>query len=135
MAKWLLKSEPDVWSWAMQVKKGTEFWNGVRNYQAANNLKAMRIGDKAFFYHSNIGREIVGIVTVTQEASLDPSDPTGRFVGVHVTADKALPNPVTLDQIKTMPDLTDIALIRQSRLSVMPISDTHWDILCRLGGL
>lgn len=135
MAYWLLKSEPDVWSWAQQVAKGTEFWNGVRNYQAAKNLKTMQVGDQAFFYHSNIGREIVGIVTVTQAASIDPTDPTGRFVGVHVTADKALPRPVPLDQIKTIPELADIALIRQSRLSVMPISPTHWDILCRLGGL
>ncbi len=135
MAYWLLKSEPDVWSWQQQVKKGTEFWNGVRNHQAARNLKTMEVGDQAFFYHSNVGREIVGIVTVTQAASIDPTDPNGRFVGVHVTADKPLVRAVTLDQIKMVPELADIALIRQSRLSVMPISDAHWNIICRLGGI
>ncbi|MES2729019.1 MAG: EVE domain-containing protein [Pseudomonadota bacterium] len=135
MAKWLLKSEPDAWSWDQQVSKGTEFWNGVRNHQAALNLKHMAVGDQAFFYHSNIGREIVGIVTITQAATLDPTDPKGRFVGVHVTADKPLPRAVTLEQIKKTPALQDIALIRQSRLSVMPISDAHWNMLCSMGGM
>lgn len=135
MAYWLVKSEPEVWSWADQVKKGTEGWNGVRNHLAAKHLKAMRVGDKAFFYHSNEGREIVGIVTITREAYPDPSDETGKFVQVDVTTDKALKAPVTLKMVKADPALENMALIRMSRLSVQPVSDFEWDYICKLGGL
>lgn len=133
MAYWLVKSEPNVWSWDMHVEKGTAPWTDVRNYQAANNMKAMKKGDKAFFYHSNIGREIVGILDVAKEAYPDPDAPSHHFVLVDFKAVKSFKNAVTLKQIKAHPGLQDIALIRQSRLSVMPITAEEWKILTALG--
>lgn len=135
MAFWLVKSEPSAWSWQQQVNAGTTHWDGVRNYQAANNLKAMRPGDRALFYHSGDAREIVGIVEVTRAYYPDPSDPAGRFGMVDVRAVEPLPKPVTLAAIKADPRLQSLALVRQSRLSVMPIDDMAWSILCGMGGL
>lgn len=135
MAYWLVKSEPNVWSWDDHVKKGVEPWDGVRNYQAANNMKAMKKGDRAFFYHSNIGKEIVGILEVVKEAYPDPDSPTHHFVLVDFKAVKPFKTPVTLKQIKDHPALQDTALIRQSRLSVMPITKEEWAIITDLGGL
>lgn len=135
MAFWLMKSEPDTWSWDQQVAKGTEAWTGVRNHQAAGFLKAMRCRDQAFFYHSNTGKAVVGIVTVTREAYPDPTDPTGRFVCVDVTADRPLLRPVSLAEIKIQPDLAAMALLKQARLSVMPVTATEWAEICRMGGL
>jgi predicted RNA-binding protein with PUA-like domain len=135
MAYWLVKSEPDAFSWDQHVAKGVEPWTGVRNAEAANNLKAMRRGDRAFFYHSNTGKEIVGVVEVVREAYPDPTDDTDRgWVCVDVRAVGPMPRPVTLAAIKAEPGLADIALTRQSRLSVMPIAEMHWAILCRMGG-
>jgi predicted RNA-binding protein with PUA-like domain len=135
MAYWLVKSEPDAFSWDQHVAKGVEPWTGVRNAQAANNLKAMRRGDRAFFYHSNTGKEIVGVVEVVRETYPDPTDDSGRgWVCVDVRAVGPMPRPVTLATIKEEPALADIALARQSRLSVMPVSEEHWAILCRMGG-
>jgi predicted RNA-binding protein with PUA-like domain len=135
MAYWLMKSEPDSWSWHSQIEKGVEGWNGVRNYQAANNMKAMRLGDQAFFYHSNVGREIVGIVEIVREAYPDETDPAGRFVMVDVKAVKTFPNPVGLSSIKADPSLQAMALLKQSRLSVQPVQPREWQIICQLGGL
>lgn len=135
MAYWLVKSEPFVWSWDQQVKKGVEGWNGVRNYQAANNLRAMKKGDEAFFYHSNEGKEIVGIVTIVREAYPDPTDEKGKFVMVDVKADRAMPKPVTLAAIKDTPALQDMALVKQSRLSVSPVTAAEWKTICKMGGL
>lgn len=135
MAYWLVKSEPFVWSWDQQVKKGVEGWNGVRNYQAANNLRAMKKGDEAFFYHSNEGKEIVGIVTIARESYPDPTDEKGKFVMVDVKADRAMPKPVTLADIKNTPALQDMALVKQSRLSVSPVTAAEWKIICKMGGL
>ncbi|AEP08773.1 EVE domain-containing protein [Micavibrio aeruginosavorus] len=135
MAYWLVKSEPFVWSWDQQVKKGIEGWNGVRNYQAANNLRAMKKGDEAFFYHSNEGKEIVGIVTIARESYPDPTDEKGKFVMVDVKADRAMPKPVTLADIKNTPALQDMALVKQSRLSVSPVTAAEWKIICKMGGL
>ena len=135
MAFWLVKSEPDAFSWDQQVAHGVEPWTGVRNALAAINLRAMTLGDRAFFYHSNIGKEIVGVVEVVREAYPDPTDETGRWVCVDMKAVGPVPKPVTLAAIKAAPELADIALVRQSRLSVMPVSEAHWTILCRMGGL
>ncbi len=131
---WLVKSEPDAFSWAQQVANGVEPWTGVRNHMARNNLRAMRLGDHAFFYHSNVGREIVGVVEVVREAYPDPSAVAGDWVAVDMRAVAAMPHPVTLAAIKTDPALTEIALIKFSRLSVCPISATHWAHICLLGG-
>jgi predicted RNA-binding protein with PUA-like domain len=133
--RWLVKSEPDAYSWQQLVKDGRTNWSGVRNHQAALNLKAMKVGDKAFFYHSNEGKEVVGICEIVREAYPDPTDPAGRFVMVDVAPVQPLPMPVTLAQMKAEPKLADIALIRQSRLSVMPIAPAHWALVCKLGGL
>jgi len=135
MAYWLVKSEPDAFSWDQQVANGVEAWTGVRNALAAKNLKAMRTGDRAFFYHSNIGREIVGIVEVVREAYPDPTDATGRWVCVDVRAVGPVPRPVTLLAIKADPQFAELALVRQSRLSVMPVSEAHWRALAALGGV
>ena len=124
---WLLKSEPDAWSWDNQVKEGASMWDGVRNYQARNNLKEMKKNDLCFFYHSVTERSIVGIVKVVKEYYPDPTDKTGRFVVVDVKATKKLQNPVSLDQIKKNNKLKDIALVKQSRLSVMPLTKKEWD--------
>jgi predicted RNA-binding protein with PUA-like domain len=135
MAYWLVKSEPFKYSWDRMVADGVTHWNGVRNYQASNNLKAMRLGDRAFFYHSNEGLEIVGVVEVAREYYPDPSDETGRFGMVDVRAVACLATPVTLKQIKADPELADMALIRQSRLSVCPVTESQWNHICRLAGL
>ena len=131
MQYWLMKSEPDVWSIDQQKKAGAKGapWDGVRNYQAAKNLKTMKKGDQCFFYHSNIGKEIVGIVEVIKEAYLDKTDKTGRFVAVTVQFKKKLAKPVTLENIKNIKELGHLALIKQSRLSVMPIDSKSWKIL------
>ena len=127
MKYWLLKSEPDTWSWDSQVKEGASMWDGVRNYQARNNLKEMKKNDLCFFYHSVTERSIIGIVKVVKEYYSDPTDKTGRFVVVDVKATKKLQNPVSLDQIKKNNKLKDIALVKQSRLSVMPLTKKEWD--------
>ena len=132
MKYWLLKSEPDAWSWDNQVKEGASMWDGVRNYQARNNLKEMKKNDLCFFYHSVTEKSIVGIVKVVKEYYPDPTDITGRFVVVDVKATKKLKNPVTLDQIKENGKLQDIALVKQSRLSVMPLKKTEWDIIIKM---
>ena len=131
MQYWLMKSEPNVWSIDQQKKAGVKGapWDGVRNYQAAKNLKSMKKGDLCFFYHSNIGKEIVGIVEVIKEAYLDKTDKTGRFVAVTVQFKKKLANPVTLENIKNIKELNHLSLIKQSRLSVMPIDSKSWKIL------
>jgi len=128
MNYWLLKSEPDVWSLDQQIKSGTKgsMWDGVRNYQAANNLRKMRKGDLCFFYHSNIGKEIVGIVSIIKEAYPDPTDKTKKFVAVKVRFKKKLKHPVSLESIKKTKELKDLTLIKQSRLSVMPVGTKHW---------
>ena len=134
MKYWLVKSEPDVWSWEKHVKKGTQHWDGVRNHQAANNLKAMKKGDLAFFYHSNIGKEIVGIVEVVKESYPDPSDESGKFVMVDFKAVKPLKKLVTLAEIKHIRELADMALLKQSRLSVQPVTAAEWKTVCKIGG-
>lgn len=131
--KWLLKSEPDAWSWEQQTKVKFDPWTGVRNHTAAKNLRTMRIGDEAFFYHSNIGKEIVGIVKVVREFYPDPTDESGRFVCADVAAVRPLNRAVTLAEIKSHPKLQNMALVRQSRLSVMPVSDVEWDIILSMG--
>ena len=135
MNYWLLKSEPDVWSIDQQIKAGSKgvIWDGVRNYQAANNLKNMKVGDLCFFYHSNIGKEIVGIVRVIKESFKDPTDTEKKFVAVKVKFEKKLKSPVSLENIKKNRDLKQLPLIKQSRLSVMPIDSISWKILNRLG--
>ena len=134
MNYWLIKSEPDVWSIDQQRKAGKKgvAWDGVRNFQASNNLKKMRLGDLCFFYHSNIGKEIVGIVEVVREHYIDKTDKTGRFVAVTVKFLKKLDNPVTLVEIKKNKDLSQLSLIKQSRLSVMPIDSKSWKILNKM---
>lgn len=131
----LVKSEPDVFSWDDQVRNGVEPWTGVRNAQAAKFLRAMAAGDLAFFYHSNIGKEIVGVVEVVRTAYPDPTDETGRWVCVDVKAVRPVARPVGLAAIKAEPRLAEIALVRQSRLSVMPISAAHWEVLCGMAGI
>tara|TARA_B100000242_G_scaffold288982_1_gene258013 strand:- start:1025 stop:1438 length:414 start_codon:yes stop_codon:yes gene_type:complete len=137
MKYWLLKSEPNVWSIDQQIKAGKNGapWDGVRNYQAANNLKKMRIRDLCFFYHSNIGKEIVGIVRVIKEAFVDPTDKTKKFVAVKVKFEKKLKKPVSLKKIKKIKELQQLPLLKQSRLSVMPIDSKSWKILNRLGNI
>lgn len=135
MAYWLAKSEPNVWSWDMHTRKKTAPWTDVRNYQAANNMKAMKKGDQVFFYHSNIGREVVGIMEVAKEAYPDPTAPSHHFVLVDFKTVRPLATPVTLAQIKATKSLQDIALIRQSRLSVMPITASEWKTICKMGGV
>ena len=134
MKYWLLKSEPYVWSIDQQKKAGSKGapWDGVRNYQAARNLKSMRKGDQCFFYHSNIGKEIVGIVKVISEAYLDKTDKTGRFVAITVRFLKKLDKPVSLNEIKKVKELRHLSLIKQSRLSVMPIDSKSWKILNKM---
>ena len=134
---WLLKSEPDVWSIEQQKRAGDKGapWDGVRNYQAAKNLKSMKKGDQCFFYHSNIGKEIVGIVEVIREAYLDKTDQSGRFVAVTVKYLKKLNKPITLENIKKNKELSHLSLIKQSRLSVMPIDSKSWKILNNMSKL
>ena len=134
MNYWLMKSEPNVWSIDQQKKVGSKgtAWDGVRNYQAANNLKKMSKGDLCFFYHSNIGKEIVGIIEVIKTAFIDPTDQDKRFVAVQVKFKQKLNRPVTLKNIRKTKELRDLSLIKQSRLSVMPIDPKSWKILCNM---
>jgi predicted RNA-binding protein with PUA-like domain len=137
MAHWLIKSEPGNWSWRDQMKAGRKgtCWNGVRNHSAKLNLMAMRVGEQAFFYHSNEGKEIVGIVEIIKPFYPDPSDPTGKFGMVDVRAVEALKRPVSLDAVKADPRLAKMALVTNARLSVQPVSDSEWDIIRAEGGL
>ncbi len=134
MKYWLMKSEPDVWSIDQQKKAGAKGapWDGVRNYQAAKNMKNMKKRDQCFFYHSNIGKEIVGIVEVVKEHYIDKTDKSGKFVAVTVKFLKKLDKPVTLENIKKNKDLSHLSLIKQSRLSVMPIDSKSWKILNKM---
>ena len=135
MNYWLMKSEPETWSWEQQVKAGNkgEGWDGVRNYQASNNMKKMEIGDLAFFYHSVNEKSIVGIVSIIEKYQDDPTDKTGRFGMVVVKAIKSFTKSVSLSEIKSNQKLQRISLIKQPRLSVMPITKEHWDIILEMG--
>ena len=137
MAYWLFKSEPDVFGWPHQVAKGDsgEEWTGVRNYQARNNMRMMTVGDRGFFYHSNIGKEIVGIVEVIRESAPDSTTDDPRWDCVMIKAVQALPRPVSLDSCKVQPGLESMVLVNNTRLSVQPVSDDEWHIICRMGGL
>ena len=135
MKHWLIKSEPSSWSWDDHVKVGVEPWHGVRNYQAANNMKAMKIGDRAFFYHSVKEKSIVGTVEVVHEYYPDHTDPTGRFGMVDFKAVAPLKTPVSLAEIKADPRLSELGLLKQSRLSVVPIDAASWKIICHMGGI
>ena len=137
MAYWLFKSEPSTWSWDQQVAQGEEgtFWNGVRNHSAKLNLMAMKRGEQGFFYHSNEGKAVVGIVEVIKEYYPDHTDEKGAFGMVDVKAVRALPTPVTLDRIKAEPALSGMSLVTNSRLSVQPVTEAEWTLICRLGGL
>ena len=135
MAYWLFKSEPNTWSWQNQLDKGDigEGWDGVRNYQAGNNMKAMQIGDLGFFYHSVSEKQIVGIVDVIELWHPDPTDASGRFGMVTVRAVKSMTRPVSLAEIKSEPRLSELALVRQSRLSVVPVGAAEWKLLLEMG--
>lgn len=135
MAYWLLKSEPSAYSWDRLVKEGRTSWTGVRNHQAANNLKAMKRGDRGFFYHSNEGLAIVGVVEIVREAYPDPGDASGRFVTVDVAPLAAAKTPVTLAAIKATPALGQLGLVRQSRLSVSPVTPQEWRTLAKMAGI
>jgi predicted RNA-binding protein with PUA-like domain len=135
MNYWLIKSEPGAWSWDDHVKKGVEHWDGVRNHQANNNMKAMRIGDKAFFYHSVNEKQIVGIVEVVREHYPDHTDASERFGMVDFKALEPVKTPVTLAQIKADERLQDLLLVRHSRLSVSPVAAKEWKIICALAGV
>ena len=135
MKYWLIKSEPGSWSWDDQVRVGVEPWDGVRNYQATNNMKAMEIGDRAFFYHSVKEKSIVGIVEVTSDYYPDHTDTKGRFGMVDFKALKPVPNPVSLADIKADERFSELALMKQSRLSVVPIDAKSWKIICKMGGV
>ena len=135
MAYWLFKSEPDVFGWDHLIAKGVAEWDGVRNYQARNFMREMKVGDKGFFYHSRTGLEIVGIVDVVAEAHPDSTADDPKWVCVDVKPDRALPRPVTLDTIKADPALADMVLVRNSRLSVQPVTPAEWAHVLRLGGL
>lgn len=131
---WLVKTEPHAFGWDQQVANGVEPWTGVRNHTAKNHLKAMHKGDRAFFYHSGETREIVGVVEVVREAYPDPTAKEGDWVCVDVKTVGPMPRPVALAEVKADPGFADMLLVRQSRLSVMPVSKAHWDRICRLGG-
>ncbi|NEV80195.1 EVE domain-containing protein [Rhodopseudomonas sp. BR0C11] len=137
MAYWLVKSEPSVWSWDQQVAKGAEgeAWTGVRNHSAKLHMVAMRRGDRAFYYHSNEGKEIVGIAEIIREAYPDPTDASGKFVCVDIKAEKPLKTPVPLAAIKAEPRLAEMALLKYSRLSVQPVTAEEWKLVCKMGGL
>lgn len=137
MAYWLFKSEPDTWSWDQQVAKGDlgEEWTGVRNYQARNNMRAMKVGDLGFFYHSNIGKAVVGIVEVCAACHPDSSTDDKRWECVDIRALRPLPKPVTLDQAKLDPRLGQMVLVNNTRLSVQPVAEDEWQVICGLGGL
>lgn len=131
---WLVKSEPFVWSFDQHLEKGVEAWTGVRNHQAAINLRTMKRGDQAFFYHSNEGKEIVGIAEIVREHYIDPTDEKGKFPAVDLKAVKKLKTPVTLAEIKQDQKLKDMALLKQSRLSVSPVTAAEWKHICKMGG-
>ncbi|MDB5566919.1 MAG: hypothetical protein JWP84_3485 [Tardiphaga sp.] len=137
MPHWLVKSEPSTWSWDQQVAKGAkgEAWTGVRNHTAKQYMMKMKKGDRAFFYHSNEGKEIVGIVEIIREHYPDPTDESAKFVCVDIKADKPLKTPVTLVAIKADPRFAEMALLKYSRLSVQPVTDAEWKMICKLGGL
>ena len=137
MAYWLFKSEPETWSWAMQVKKGKsgQEWDGVRNFTARNNMRAMKKGDQGFFYHSGDEKAVVGIVEVVKAAHPDSTDDTGKWACVDIAAVKPLPTPVTLVAVKADKALADMALVKLSRLSVQPVSEAEWKRVCKMGGL
>ena len=137
MNHWLFKSEPDVWGWSHQLAKGDigEEWHGVRNYQARNNMRAMKVGDLGFFYHSNIGKEIVGIVEVIRESAPDSTTDDPRWDCVMIRAVRPLLRPVTLDDCKVQPGLEKMALVNSARLSVQPVSPDEWRIVCGMGGI
>lgn len=135
MQHWLVKSEPGEWSWEEHLEAGTTKWDGVRNAQAQNNMKAMKKGDRAFFYHSGKPKTIVGLLEVTRKAYADPDDESGKYILVDFKAVKSVPHPVTLKQIKEEPALAELALVKQPRLSVMPVSKAAWDKLSKMTGL
>lgn len=137
MAYWLFKSEPFKWSWDMQKAKGDvgEEWDGIRNYQARNNMRMMKVGDKGFFYHSREGLEIVGIIEVSAESAPDSTIDDERWDCVHIRAIEDMPNPVTLSAVKANESLSEMALVRSTRLSVQPVRDEEWAEVCRMGGL
>ena len=135
MAYWLLKSEPAKYSWEQMVKDGRTHLDGVRNFQAANNLRAMKEGDRAFFYHSNEGKEVVGVVEVVRTFYPDPGDPSGKFGMVDVAPVMPVKTPVGLAAMKGVPELAGFSLLRQSRLSVCPVSDPEWAVICRMAGI
>ena len=137
MAHWIYKSEPSVWSWEQQVEAGAKgtHWNGVRNHVAKQNLMAMKKGEQGFFYHSNEGKAVVGIVELIKEYYPDHTDETGKFGMVDIKAVKALKRPVTLEEIKAEPKLKDMILVNNSRLSVQPVTDEEWAIICKMGGV
>ena len=136
-AYWLLKTEPDTFSWDDLVSRGAkgEPWSGVRNYQARNNMRAMKVGDRGFIYHSNIGKEVVGICEVIAAVHQDPTDDTGKWECVDVKAVKALAKPVTLEDAKVVKALSEMVLVNNTRLSVQPVTESEWKVVCRLGGL
>jgi predicted RNA-binding protein with PUA-like domain len=137
MAYWLLKTEPETFSWEHQVQRGVkgEPWTGVRNFRARSHLKAMRNGERAFFYHTGDEKRIVGIVEVIREAYRDPTDAEGKFVCIDVKAVEPIPNPVTLAAVRAEPRLKDMVLVHQPRLSVQPVTADEWSIVCAMGGL
>jgi len=135
MAHWLVKSEPAKYSWEQMVKDGRTHWDGVHNFQAANNMKAMQEGDRAFFYHSNEGKEIVGVVEIVRPFYPNPDEPSDKFGLVDVAPVRPVARPVTLAAMKETPQLKGMALIRQSRLSVCPVSDAEWAVICRMAGI
>lgn len=137
MAHWLFKSEPSVWSFAMQIAEGAKgtSWNGVRNHSAKLNMMAMKVGDQGFFYHSNEGKAVVGVVEVIKPYYPDPTDASGKFGMVDIKAVRALPRSVTLEAAKAEPRLAKMALVALSRLSVQPVTDEEWKIVCAMGGL
>ena len=137
MRYWLFKSEPDTWSWDQQVAKGAagEEWHGVRNYQARNNMRTMKVGDRGFYYHSNVGKEIVGIVEVCRESAPDSTTDDARWDCVHIRAVNPLKRAVTLEDCKVHPALEKMVLVNNSRLSVQPVTEAEWDVVCGLGGL
>lgn len=135
MAYWLVKSEPETWSWAQQAKSGKTNWDGVRNHQAAGYLRAMKKGDLAFFYHSGDEKQVVGVVKVSGEHKTDPKDETGKFVMVEMAMDKPAKAPVTLTAIKAEPKLANMVLVKNSRLSVQPVTDAEWKIVCKMAGI
>jgi predicted RNA-binding protein with PUA-like domain len=137
MAYWLLKSEPSSWFWQQQVEAGAKGtpWNGVRNHSAKQNLMVMKVGDHAFFYHSGEGKEIVGIVTITKPYYPDPTDKTGTFGMVDVRAEEPLKTPVSLTTVRAEPRLKDMVLVNNSRLSVQPVTEAEWKLVCKMGGV